>query len=230
MIFPNFLRSLALNRFATRKKTRIYQSITNNHTSFYLWCKENLLNHWKASNIVNMLVDLVFQVLLAQMTLAHLHKLCKICYVDKRILLMMPSRLSCDLSTIYRPDTKKQNEDQTWCLNFCMHNWVSNFSDMLVWPYNFINDVIMTVTWPCYILKTRHKIRTRFGISCSTFIVDLKPCQICHVDERNSSTAPLWLSRDLASIYRRTQNKDQIWYFKLEGCFRPNYLGIKYIY
>ena len=61
---------------------------------------------------MNMIVDLVFQVLLAQVTLAHLHKVCEICYADKRILLMMPSRLSCGLSTIYRPDTKKQNENQ----------------------------------------------------------------------------------------------------------------------
>ena len=135
---------------------------------FYLWCKENLLNHQEASNIMNMIADLVFQVLLAQMTFARLYKLFHICYVDKKIILMMPSRLSYDLATIYRPETKKQNEDRIWCLKIEMRSWVWTLSDMLVWLNNFINDVIMTVTWPCYNLKNRHKIRTRFGVSCST--------------------------------------------------------------
>ena len=98
----------------------------------------------------------------------YLHKLFHICYVDKKIILMMPSRLSYDLATIYRPETKKQNEDRIWCLKIEMRSWVWTLSDMLVWLNNFINDVIMTVTWPCYNLKNRHKIRTRFGVSCST--------------------------------------------------------------
>ena len=48
-MFPNFLRSLVLNSLATRECTHMYQFMTNNHTSFHLWCKENLLNHQKVS-------------------------------------------------------------------------------------------------------------------------------------------------------------------------------------
>ena len=43
LIFPKFLRFLS--RSATRETTRIYQFIANNHASFHLWWKENLLNH-----------------------------------------------------------------------------------------------------------------------------------------------------------------------------------------
>ena len=46
LIFPNFL---VLRRSATRKVTSIYQFVTNNHVSFHLWRKENLLNHQKVS-------------------------------------------------------------------------------------------------------------------------------------------------------------------------------------
>ena len=38
-----------LSRSATRKVTRIYHFITNNHASFHLWRKANLLNHQKVS-------------------------------------------------------------------------------------------------------------------------------------------------------------------------------------
>ena len=36
-----------LTRSATCEATRIYQFVTNNHASFYLWWKENLLNRQK---------------------------------------------------------------------------------------------------------------------------------------------------------------------------------------
>ena len=38
-----------LSRLATGEATRIYQFITYNHASFYLWWKENLLNYQKVS-------------------------------------------------------------------------------------------------------------------------------------------------------------------------------------
>ena len=38
-----------VSRLATREATRIYQIITNNHASFHLWRKENLLNDQKVS-------------------------------------------------------------------------------------------------------------------------------------------------------------------------------------
>ena len=52
MIFPNFLIPkllILLSRSATRVTARIYQYVTNNHASFHLWWKENLLNHQKVS-------------------------------------------------------------------------------------------------------------------------------------------------------------------------------------
>ena len=50
LIFPNFLRSQVMSRSAAREPTYIYQFITNNHTLFHLWWKENFLNDpkfWK---------------------------------------------------------------------------------------------------------------------------------------------------------------------------------------
>ena len=44
LIFPNFRRSLSS---AICEATCIYQFLTNNHPSFHLWRKENLLNHQK---------------------------------------------------------------------------------------------------------------------------------------------------------------------------------------
>ena len=49
-IFPNFLRSYALSRSATREETGIYQFVTKSHASFHLWWKKNLLNYQKVSN------------------------------------------------------------------------------------------------------------------------------------------------------------------------------------
>ena len=49
LLFPNFLRSYVLSRPAVREATRTYQFITNNHTSFNLRWKENLLKHQKVS-------------------------------------------------------------------------------------------------------------------------------------------------------------------------------------
>ena len=48
-IFLNFLRFEVLSRTATREAIFIYQLITNNHASFHLWLKENLLNHQKVT-------------------------------------------------------------------------------------------------------------------------------------------------------------------------------------
>ena len=45
LIFSSFLKSKVFSRLATRYATRVYQFITNNHASFQLWWKENLLSH-----------------------------------------------------------------------------------------------------------------------------------------------------------------------------------------
>ena len=47
LIFPNFVRSEVLSCSAACEINRINQFITNNNTSFYLRCKENLLNYKK---------------------------------------------------------------------------------------------------------------------------------------------------------------------------------------
>ena len=44
MVIPPYF-VLLLNRSTTREVTCIFQFITNNHTSFHLWSKQNLLNH-----------------------------------------------------------------------------------------------------------------------------------------------------------------------------------------
>ena len=49
VIFRNFLRSWVFSRLTTREVTRTYQFITNNHASFHLRWKENLLYNQKTS-------------------------------------------------------------------------------------------------------------------------------------------------------------------------------------
>ena len=44
LIFPNFL-----SRVGAREAVCIYQFFANNHGSFHLWLKENLLNHQEVS-------------------------------------------------------------------------------------------------------------------------------------------------------------------------------------
>ena len=55
MTFWDFPESL-LSHSETRETTWIYQFISNNHASFLLWWTENLLNHQKSQNIMNMIV------------------------------------------------------------------------------------------------------------------------------------------------------------------------------
>ena len=47
LIFSNFIKFSALIRSATRKATVIYHVISNNHNSFHLWWKKNLVKHQK---------------------------------------------------------------------------------------------------------------------------------------------------------------------------------------
>ena len=49
-MLPNFLKFQVLGRLANSKATRHYGFIGNNHTSFHLQWKENLLNHQKVSS------------------------------------------------------------------------------------------------------------------------------------------------------------------------------------
>ena len=49
LIIPNFLRCYVLSRSATFEATHTSQFITNNHASFHLWRKDNLLNHQRVS-------------------------------------------------------------------------------------------------------------------------------------------------------------------------------------
>ena len=54
--FPDvFLFPIILS--ATREATRVYHFINNNHTSFHLWWKENLLGHKKISEYYEHIVD-----------------------------------------------------------------------------------------------------------------------------------------------------------------------------
>ena len=75
-----------------------------------------------------------------------------------------------DLATIYVLVTKFGPDLVSQVLQTQLTSNMITLSDMLVRQKNFINGVIMTVTWFDYSLKTRHKMRTRFNISSSTSI------------------------------------------------------------
>ena len=49
LISPNLLKFQVLNRSASPEATCIYYFITNNHASFHLCEKENLVKHQKVS-------------------------------------------------------------------------------------------------------------------------------------------------------------------------------------
>ena len=83
---------------------------------------------------------------------------------------MTSSSLPLDLATTYRLDTKWRPDLVSQVLQAQLALNFVTLSDMLVRQKNFIYDVIMTVAWSGYSLKTRHKMTTRFNISSSTSI------------------------------------------------------------